>query len=350
MGSRELRELFNANGFDDEVIRLAEIGHAYWREHKWENDPRMHKVHLEATPTFWNMNGSAMDMFLMIAKGIRAAQPDTLRERLEGLPAKWYAREREIEKALCVNFAYGHFSECAQDLKDVLASAPTLASLGVGEPWLFAIEEHSEDGRWSWHDGEQCVFADLASAQDEVDSLNDGVEDWQGSPYQVVPLYRTAAPPAQGAPAPPVEARADLLIRCRDCGGTLLYEETAEGYEVIHSCHAGKQVREMVQAAEQAIGRRLEEKLPCGHRRANEVGDEGGTPYCEVCKAEQAALEQAALLVKSTEIVYRYTPFPHNKGLVRNAGKELAAAIRALAPSTATAQPETPKEPYDNNS
>jgi len=60
-------------------------------------------------------------------------------------------------------------------------------------PWLYAIEEQSEDGRWSWHDGEQCVFGDAQSAQDEVDSLNDAVEEWQGSPYRVVPLYRRAA-------------------------------------------------------------------------------------------------------------------------------------------------------------
>jgi hypothetical protein len=40
----------------------------------------------------------------------------------------------------------------------------------------------------------------------------------------------------------------DMLIRCHDCGGTLIYKETAEGYEVFHSCHAGAQVREMVAA------------------------------------------------------------------------------------------------------
>lgn len=60
------------------------------------------------------------------------------------------------------------------------------------EPWLYAIEETNEDGKKSWHDGEQCVFGDRQSAQDEVDSLNDAVEDWQGTPYAVVPLYRAA--------------------------------------------------------------------------------------------------------------------------------------------------------------
>jgi hypothetical protein len=34
----------------------------------------------------------------------------------------------------------------------------------------------------------------------------------------------------------------------------------------------------------------LEERQPCGHRKANIVGDEGGTPYCEVCEAREAAL------------------------------------------------------------
>jgi hypothetical protein len=31
--------------------------------------------------------------------------------------------------------------------------------------------------------------------------------------------------------------------------------------------------------------RYLEEKLPCGHRGANEVGDDRGAPYCEICRA-----------------------------------------------------------------
>lgn len=73
METKELRETLNRHGFDDETIRLAEAGHTYWREHKWENDPHLHKAHLEATPTFWNMNGSAMDMFLLTARGVREA-------------------------------------------------------------------------------------------------------------------------------------------------------------------------------------------------------------------------------------------------------------------------------------
>jgi hypothetical protein len=79
------------------------------------------------------------------------------------------------------------------DLEQALAQPVPAEGAGAREPWLYAIEVQSEDGRWSWSDGEQCVFADLASAQDEVDLLNDGVEDWQGSPYRVVPLYRAAA-------------------------------------------------------------------------------------------------------------------------------------------------------------
>jgi hypothetical protein len=67
----ELRKLFNQHGFDDEVIRLAEIGHKYWRENKFSDQPSVRAAHLKATPTFWNMNGGAMDMFLMIAKGIK---------------------------------------------------------------------------------------------------------------------------------------------------------------------------------------------------------------------------------------------------------------------------------------
>ena len=63
------------------------------------------------------------------------------------------------------------------------------------EPWLYAIAEPNGH----WHDGESCVFADRESAQDEVDSLNDNVEESPEPLYQVVPLYRRAAlaPPAQ---------------------------------------------------------------------------------------------------------------------------------------------------------
>lgn len=41
----------------------------------------------------------------------------------------------------------------------------------------------------------------------------------------------------------------EILIRCHDCGGTLVYKETAEGYEVFHSCKDGKQVREILDEA-----------------------------------------------------------------------------------------------------
>jgi hypothetical protein len=38
------------------------------------------------------------------------------------------------------------------------------------------------------------------------------------------------------------------IISCRDCGATLMWVKTVEGYEVIHSCKDGKQVREMFAA------------------------------------------------------------------------------------------------------
>jgi hypothetical protein len=54
----------------------------------------------------------------------------------------------------------------------------------VEKPFFFAIETSGGD----WKDGEQCVFEDKVSAQDEVDNLNEELpeEDW----YKVVPLYR----------------------------------------------------------------------------------------------------------------------------------------------------------------
>jgi len=57
----------------------------------------------------------------------------------------------------------------------------------VGEPWLYAIEGPNGE----WKDGETCVFGDRASAQDEVDLLND---DGREKGYKVVPLYRAATP------------------------------------------------------------------------------------------------------------------------------------------------------------
>jgi len=61
---------------------------------------------------------------------------------------------------------------------EVTASAPA-------EPWLFAIE----DKQGKWKDGEQCVFGDYVSAQNEVDMLNDAFEEGDEE-YKVVPLYR----------------------------------------------------------------------------------------------------------------------------------------------------------------
>ncbi len=56
------------------------------------------------------------------------------------------------------------------------------------EPWLFAIAEPSG----AWHDGEQCVFGDRESAQNEVDMLNDDLPEGEEQ-YKLVPLFRTLA-------------------------------------------------------------------------------------------------------------------------------------------------------------
>lgn len=67
--------------------------------------------------------------------------------------------------------------------------------------WLYAIE----DSKGNWKDGEHCVFGDQASAQDEVDLLNDEPEHEQE--YRVVPLYRAAS----GA-AGQVQMRCDYIF------------------------------------------------------------------------------------------------------------------------------------------
>ena len=56
-------------------------------------------------------------------------------------------------------------------------------------PFLFAIE----DRQGKWKDGEQCVFGDAESAQEEVDLLNDAFDEGEEE-YKVLPLYRAAQP------------------------------------------------------------------------------------------------------------------------------------------------------------
>jgi|SRR5208282_1483194 len=67
-------------------------------------------------------------------------------------------------------------------------SAPATSPSGDkgAAPWLYAIE--GANGEWT--DGESCVFGDRASAQDEVDLLNDSLEEEHR--HKVVPLYREA--------------------------------------------------------------------------------------------------------------------------------------------------------------
>lgn len=68
------------------------------------------------------------------------------------------------------------------------------------EPWLFAISEPSG----AWHDGENCVFGDCQSAQDEVYLLNGDLQDDEPE-FNVVPLYR-AVPSAEQPTQPNSEA------------------------------------------------------------------------------------------------------------------------------------------------
>jgi hypothetical protein len=51
----------------------------------------------------------------------------------------------------------------------------------------------------------------------------------------------------------------------------------------------------------------MEEKLPCGHRKANLVGDEGGTFFCEVCEAIKDTIRRVDAAFCGMPIPYRVT-------------------------------------------
>ena len=133
----------------------------------------------------------------------------------------------------------------------------------AGEPWLFAIEQ-IDNG--TWKDGEQCVFGDLVSAQDEVDLLNDAFPEGD-DPYRVVPLFRFAisAPGAlAGRPnvvgAKPVcfDCSAAGIINCShfdNCAGKWVYKASAEHDREIERkarLTAWREAREL--AAQEAAG------------------------------------------------------------------------------------------------
>jgi len=86
-----------------------------------------------------------------------------------------------------------------------------------GKAWLYAISETNREGVESWHDGEQCVFGDRQSAQDEVDLLNDEYPEGE-FPFKVVPLYRAAAlaekPAERPQPTTPTKSTFRRVMGC----------------------------------------------------------------------------------------------------------------------------------------
>jgi len=63
-------------------------------------------------------------------------------------------------------------------------------------------------------------------------------------------------------------------------------------------------------------GQRPDDKLPCGHRRANEVGDQGGTPYCEVCReSARARLDEFNYILANRPIDPIYWDTHHRRDL-----------------------------------
>jgi hypothetical protein len=226
--SEELRKLFNANGFDNETIRLAEIGHSYWREHKWEKEPHLHKVHLEATPTFWNMNGSAMDMFLMIAKGIKAA--------LASQPAPSGASP---EKCECGANKVPTCQECfGQGVQDAAIAIYRKAVASAGEP---AGQGASTPAAIVGTDGREH-FRVTAGCYCGWSIINDF--EWQQHLKQVTPAASAGEPAAQTFD----EAKLRASIE-------------ADGMS----------------------------RLDCGHFKFNLVGDDWGHFSCDACARATAA-------------------------------------------------------------
>jgi len=77
------------------------------------------------------------------------------------------------------------FDLAAERLQLILDEPHEDAAVEEAKPWLYAIAEPSG----AWHDGENCVFGDEQSAQDEVDMLNDDLAEDEEH-YMLVPLYR----------------------------------------------------------------------------------------------------------------------------------------------------------------
>ena len=143
---------------------------------------------------------------------------------------------REFVRSLEVVFEISEIESLVRKIEARDKLIEEAARRRAGEPWLFAIEQ-IDNG--TWKDGEQCVFGDLVSAQDEVDLLNDAFPEGD-DPYRVVPLFRFAisAPGAlAGRPnvvgAKPVcfDCSAAGIINCShfdNCAGKWVYKASAE--------------------------------------------------------------------------------------------------------------------------
>jgi hypothetical protein len=92
-----------------------------------------------------------------------------------------------------------------------------------------------------------------------------------------------------------LDAIIEPVIRCRDCGGLLMWEKTTEGYEVIHSCHAGKQVREMIAATRDETGT-LQQELEA---LADEMGERCGDHCLNSCRMCEARNKLRLIIVRS---------------------------------------------------
>lgn len=110
-------------------------------------------------------------------------------EELRGIVARGYCHKANSHKVLDGDLLEAIVHELLWANQAAAAQAALALPAEPPQAWLYAIE----DSAGAWKDGEQCVFGDKASAQDEVDLLNDGRAHGDDLEYRIVPLYRVLA-------------------------------------------------------------------------------------------------------------------------------------------------------------